>query len=520
MKLRRLFAVGAGLLGVQIPFILTGHIQEDAYITFRCAVNLAATGVYGYNPGERVSASTSHLSVFILALLRLAAGEQFIVAMQMTYGIATLAGLYLWTAAVVRDSPHLMWVWAAISLFPVSLMIAYGGMETALVVLLTGIVLRCTYEPHPSIWAVVAFVLLPWARPDAVVVGIMTIVAAATIGKQPRRAAAVYAVSLTAGAASWLVFNRVYFGALLPQSIRAKALMWMPSTLNGILVGGAARVRDVFFGHGLMLGIFTPIATRYLSVLSVPACLIVAAAAAVVAARPARFTAARPAVIVLAAVAFAMPVAYALGGAVAPWYFWASAVAGWLIVIIVCVAAGRCLRGASRYVAGMAGAGALVMLAAGQWVFAASWGTQENLYRAGIGDEIRALALPGDTLLLEPAGYVPFHARMLTWDEVGLASPMVTEYRSQYGLRWWIRFVQTFAPTFLLERDHMVAHRTYDGYVLSVDEQTWFAAHYALLRVFTYEPDRLRPPGLMRYVARLGSARDYYLYRRIDRPTR
>ena len=55
---------------------------------------------------------------------------------------------------------------------------------------------------------------------------------------------------------------------------------------------------------------------------------------------------------------------------------------------------------------------------------------------------------------------------------------------------------------------------------LSTDEQAWFATHYSLARVFTYEPDRLRSAGLMLFAARLGSARDYYLYRRIDRPLR
>jgi hypothetical protein len=520
MKMSRQIAVGIGLLAMQVPFMLTRHIQEDAYITFRCSMNLVATGVYGYNAGDRVSASTSHLSVLIVALVRLAAGAYFIPATQVLYGVATLVGLYLMTTAVVRESRNQLSAWVAISLLPVSLMIAYGGMETALVVLLTGAVLRSTWEPRPNVWTGAAFVLLPWARPDAVVLGIITIVAAIAVGHRSMRAAGVYAAMLASGGASWLLFNRLYFGVVLPQSVHGKAAVWMPSTMHDAAFGGAARLSELFFGDAAAAGIFAPIATKYLSVFSIPACLIVAAAAVAVAARPARFDAARPAAVALAGVAFVMPLAYAFGGAMAPWYFWPSAVAGWLLVIVGCAAVMARQRGIWQRLARAAGAGAIAALLAGQWLYAASWGTQEHLYRGGIGDEIRRSASAGDTLLLEPAGYVPFHAQLWTWDEIGVTSPLVTSYRLKFGPHWWIRFVEDLGPTFLLERDHILAHRTLDGYELSLDEQASLAGRYSLVRVFRYEPDRLRPPGLMRFAARLGSARDYYLYRRIDPPLR
>ena len=123
-----------------------------------------------------------------------------------------------------------------------------------------------------------------------------------------------------------------------------------------------------------------------------------------------------------------MPVAYTVGGALAPWYFWPSAVAGWLLVVVGCVASIRRQRGVRQQLACAAAATVLVSLVVGQWLYTASWGTQENLYRGGIGDEIRTLAASGDTLLLEPAGYVPFHAQLWTWDEIGITSPAVTEY--------------------------------------------------------------------------------------------
>jgi hypothetical protein len=353
-----------------------------------------------------------------------------------------------------------------------------------------------------------------------VALGLIAILAAALSGERSPRAVTAYGICLAAGSIAWLSFNRLYFGQFLPQTVHGKAIVWLPATSYDVLLGGAIRLRQVFFGYAMRPGLFAPIATRYLLPLSVPACLVVAGAAILATARPARVGAARAATIALVGIAFVPPVAYALGGAMAPWYFWPSAVAGWLVVVIVALAAVERLRPRRQWLARLAGAMVIVSLAAGQWLYAASWGTQENLYRAGIGDEIRSLASPRDTLLLEPAGYVPFHAQLWTWDEIGITSPLVTTYRSRFGSRWWIYFVQNVRPTFLLERDHIVAHQTLDGYQLTGDEQAWFDANYSLVRVFRYEPDRLRPPGLMRFAARLGSAREYYLYRRTDPPPR
>ncbi|MBP8998424.1 MAG: hypothetical protein KBG10_09100, partial [Anaerolineaceae bacterium] len=60
---------------VRVPFFLTHHVQEDAYISLRCAENLAESGVYGFSPGERVSSSTARRYVFLAAAVRLLVGH-------------------------------------------------------------------------------------------------------------------------------------------------------------------------------------------------------------------------------------------------------------------------------------------------------------------------------------------------------------------------------------------------------------------------------------------------------------
>ena len=168
-----------------------------------------------------------------------------------------------------------------------------------------------------------------------------------------------------------------------------------------------------------------------------------------------------------------------------------------------------------RTIGTYAGLAIVCALATGQWLLAVGWGTQERLYRGGIGERIRELAHTGDTLLLEPAGYVPFYAKLFTWDEIGLASPEVTEYRTRYGTRWWPRFVEDRSPTFILERQPMPDGPTLDGYFLSADEKAFFDEHYRAVETFRYQPHALRSSRILGNIAALGSARDYFLYQRI-----
>jgi len=49
----------------KLLFLLTHYIQEDAFITWRVAQNLLDYGVIGFNGDAKISASTTHLYVFV-----------------------------------------------------------------------------------------------------------------------------------------------------------------------------------------------------------------------------------------------------------------------------------------------------------------------------------------------------------------------------------------------------------------------------------------------------------------------
>jgi hypothetical protein len=513
---RRVCAIGLGLVALQIPFILTRHIQEDAYITFRCAENLADWHVYGFNASERVSASSSHLSVFVGALVRLLTGNAFIPATQVLYGAATITGLYFLATAIVRDPRHQLSLWVIVSLMPVALMISYGGMETGLLVLATGLIVRnLTLDVHAR-WLGAALFLLPWIRPDAIAPGLLILAAAALTRTTSISRVVVYAALMLASLASWAMFNRLYFGMYLPQTIIAKAIVWLPMSVAESFSTGFDRLKASLSGSLLEPALFLPIQSKYLTPIALPAMVLSAAGMCLVALAPSRYGCRQMPVAALILIACIPPIAYAMGGLIYPWYLWPSQLAISVLLISLGISWIARQRPPVRTIAQSVGIAMVMTLAAGQLVFAVSWGTQERLYRGRIGERIQAISEASDTLLLEPAGYVPFYANLFTWDEIGLTSSKVTDYRTSYRERWWPRFVEDVQPTYLLERHEMPNGPTLDRYFLSADEKHWFDQHYRRVEVFRYQPGALRSTAILGKIAALGSASDYFLYKRIQ----
>jgi hypothetical protein len=116
-------------------------------------------------------------------------------------------------------------------------------------------------------------------------------------------------------------------------------------------------------------------------------------------------------------------------------------------------------------------------------------GTQEYHYRADVGRYLADVSHGKGTLLLEPAGYIPFFSHLHTQDEVGLVSDNILKYMKAYPASWWIEYVKNERPTYIVQRDSFKEYVTYQGYALSPSDVKWFQQHYQLLATRSYNPD-------------------------------
>jgi hypothetical protein len=206
-----------------------------------------------------------------------------------------------------------------------------------------------------------------------------------------------------------------------------------------------------------------------------------------------------------------VPMAYAAGGVIYQWYFWPIAYLGYALI---CAVFNEWLTTGSKVArAGYVLAG--LVIAAGilaQWVYSYSWGIKEYAYRGGIGKQLAELAHEGDTLFLEPAGYIPFYSGLYTYDEAGLGSPLVMHYRNLYKTPWWMRFVEQVKPDWIVQRAQFATFTTYQGYTLTQEERGWFLENYHLEIIESYRPlDYTSNPLLLRFLE-MGTADDYYIY--------
>jgi hypothetical protein len=142
-----------------------------------------------------------------------------------------------------------------------------------------------------------------------------------------------------------------------------------------------------------------------------------------------------------------------------------------------------------------------------------NWGVMEGVYRANIGTYIAGVSNPKDTLFLEPAGYIPFYAKLKTIDEIGLTSPIIVKYKRESPENWWMNYVKQERPTFLVQREDFKAYRTFHGYVLTAEEIRWFNENYTMIKHFCYTPHEYTENVFFRKLLKLSKTHEYYVFK-------
>ena len=225
VKHRKLFlilGIGAVLVAIHIPFYMAHRVEDDAYISFTCGRNLADTGIDGFNIGEKVSVCTSHFYVFLIAGARIISGNFFIPVVMFVNFVIFLCSLYMLSSLFFPDLRRRLILWAISSLSPVSLLITDKGMETSLLLFLIVIILRWIYTQKANFITYAALFLMPFVRPDWAAFICLPIL---FIFIKNKKFDGKIFFSIVCGILSFFLFNKLYFGSFLNQSIIAKSTM-------------------------------------------------------------------------------------------------------------------------------------------------------------------------------------------------------------------------------------------------------------------------------------------------------
>ena len=417
----------------------------------------------------------------IVALIRLFFGRFAIYATLTFDTLVFEAAVVLLAKALPLEVHEQLGFFAFASVLPVSLVTSYTGMEIPLQVFAITWALYILRAGRPSWLLCVPVFLLPLVRPDALAYALLLALLAFSFDRKVGTGA--FGASL-AGVGSLLLLNRFLNGFFVPITLRAKEISYNPSNAPTAILH---NIFVVFFSR-----CFAGPVPYWLARIGSPLILLYVAIA-ITAARKYRGQPSARIFLFLLVAGIAIPLCYAYGGVgvgvagpLFPWYFYTSA---WLISALGCyqlVIVAGCANDRDRHaIVGLA-IGVLCVLSVAQLFISVGYGIVGFRYLSSIGRDIGRMAQPGDSLELEPAGYIPFYAGIRTEDEIGLASETIVDYRIRYGHEWFMAYLRQEGPTFLLEKEYFENRQTLDGDRISPVDWQWFVSHYRLVRTYSF----------------------------------
>lgn len=233
---------GTAIVLVTLPFILLSFfahlhavnvINDDAFITYRYAANLASGDGLVYNIGERVLGTSTPVYAFTLGILAKVFGVESIPAISISINFLSLliAALLLswlgWKTTAKR--------WVALGLAgltligPTTLLSSITGLESSFFLASLALSMTAAYLQRWRI-AGLSIGLMPLIRPEGGIVLIITAVAGLLwlVKHRPiqpeakRKYAGLAGLALAPGVA-WMIFATRTYGSWLPHSVIAKS---------------------------------------------------------------------------------------------------------------------------------------------------------------------------------------------------------------------------------------------------------------------------------------------------------
>ncbi|MGS0748421.1 hypothetical protein [Halpernia sp. GG3] len=490
---------------VKIPVFLTKHIQEDSFITWRVARNFLHYGVIGFNGDERISASTTHLYVLVSAFFQLIFGQHFIYPLLIFNGIFFAVGS-LWLAKIlfpddkVRGGIFVIFL----NMLPPALTASSLGMEYGILFFLyNGLMYFGIFNGKK--WAYLIFpILLLWTRIDTVIFLGVFFLADLIIKKKINY---LFVLGGLIGLGTVLSFNYFYFGEIVNHTITAKKIAYKNVMQNNRLAyffyqwayyGGLIKKYSlftflIFIAFLILLGfcIFKITRSKTQILFSTK-------------------------IILVATVVFALLklTVFAYFKAYFDWYYWLPRVF-MLAVVLFCSL--HFFKNKNKIILPI-----LFCITLGLYAFqllqSYTIGYMEETQRMQIAKDIESEHTDiSKSIILEPAGKIPFYTGLYTYDEVGLVNEKITDEMLKDENFWWINSVKDFKPDYILTINNKPGDNA-SYYRMKPDEQVYFDSHYSFVKSYPIAEIHNNAPKILRWMYKIRPiGKDYFLYKIVSK---
>ena len=466
-------------VSIRVAFWLTTNITlEDALITFRYAENLADGSGFVYNLNEHVLGSTTPLWTIILAALKSITNFELITTSKVlgiVFDCSTIAILFF---MLVKTSNRSIAIFFTL-LFctnPDLIMISTSGMETPL--LIFGMALGIFGLIRKNLFFGFGLALTLLTRIDAAIfIGCMLVGAFMIENKWALRQ---FTLTLFL-VLPWFIFSLSYFGALIPQSLTAKSIVYHQ---------GIAQSASSF------IGTFTPFNDRNLFKILLDSTFFIFLCAGII-----QISKKHKTLIPLVFFFIIYCLIFSASGVlIFRWYLMPVI----FISVLILPFGVECISELSRSLFKNKYSEMAVSLIALLLVVSNLFITYHRLDKynqlQGLEDVLRKEAglwlrqniQPGSSVLLEPIGYIGYYAgtKIKIMDEIGIVTPQMTEYRKT-GAGWYCKAIEGLHPDYIIQYkfsvDSNISEGTNTQLFETEDQRKWFDANYRIIKSFKAE---------------------------------
>ncbi|MGB4447625.1 MAG: hypothetical protein WBI92_06245 [Cloacibacterium sp.] len=474
---------------VKLLFLLTHHIQEDAFITWRVAQNLLDYGVIGFNGETKISASTTHLYVFVSYVFNLIFGkENFIYPLLIFNSLLFTIGSYFLSKLILENPVHQAIFIFLFGILPPSIKISILGMEYGILFFLEMALLYFGFKQN-KIWAQILFpILILFTRIDTVIfLGIVFLVDIIW-NKKVRW---FYILGGMLGVVVLMSFNWFYFGELVNNTIVAKsvtyaknmslALQWKYFLMNYGNFWGMLKLPGDFNPFTILVLVFELLAFLY-----------------IVSKRESK----NLFIWIIFLFGWTKQLIFISQRSYFDWYYWVPQILLFAVILVFVLEQ----KTYKFWWISLLLIFYILPMAAFQTVHSIATGNGEWNYRRSIGLFLKDYEKDKNQyILLEPAGYILYFSGLKAIDEVGLVDKEIQAEIKKDKANYWKNTVEKRKPKYLLAPKNLFEGK--DG--------GFYQENYQLLKEFRIKNHLNSDNKILEKIYRLKpSGTDYNLYER------
>ena len=474
---------------VKLLFLLTHHIQEDAFITWRVAQNLLDYGVIGFNGETKISASTTHLYVFVSYVFNLIFGkENFIYPLLIFNSLLFTIGSYFLSKLILENPVHQAIFIFLFGILPPSIKISILGMEYGILFFLEMALLYFGFKQN-KIWAQILFpILILFTRIDTVIfLGIVFLVDIIWT----KKVRWFYILGGMLGVAVLMSFNWFYFGELVNNTIVAKsvtyaknmslALQWKYFLMNYGNFWGMLKLPGDFNPFTILVLVFELLAFLY-----------------IVSKRESK----NLFIWIIFLFGWTKQLIFISQRSYFDWYYWVPQILLFAVILVFVLEQ----KTYKFWWISLLIIFYILPMAAFQTIHSIATGNGEWNYRRSIGLFLKDYEKDKNQyILLEPAGYIPYFSGLKAIDEVGLVDKEIQTEIKKDKANYWKNTVEKRKPKYLLAPKNLFEGK--DG--------SFYQENYQLLKEFRIKNHLNSDNKILEKIYRLKpSGTDYNLYER------